>query len=308
MAWLWDSWEEYVDIVHPVAVDSPQLVRLSQRESWFEAEHSFYEAIHDLKEKSRALHRLGGKDKDDAGSGFDLAFVEQAEPLVMEAVYAGEKLLLYHKRLAKSKAAYGFLHQHSLPDHWHRYAKTRRIIIEIRRFMSDVDELLRGFEAIAEAGDEFIVRNIDLPAFLEGDFRLARNLFSVGFDEVGLLIAGRGLEGVLRKIADVRNISLEVKGKAAMPASKTNLHDLIETMYQLRWKTKQTRLISAETKALLHYLRALRNSEAHPLPQSRSVIDLRERAVVIAETANRLWNEVSKTKARLHPKVVTKTW
>jgi hypothetical protein len=79
-------------------------------------------------------------------------------------------------------AAYGFLHQHSLPNHWSRYAKTHRIVLEIRQFISDVDELLRGFEAMAEAEDEFIVGSIDLPALLEGDFRLARNLFSVGFD------------------------------------------------------------------------------------------------------------------------------
>jgi len=65
MAWLWNSWEEYVDVVHPVALDSPQRVRLSQRESWFEAEHSLYKAIHDLEEKSQALamasQKLGEK-------------------------------------------------------------------------------------------------------------------------------------------------------------------------------------------------------------------------------------------------------
>jgi hypothetical protein len=142
---------------------------------------------------------------------------------------------------------------------------------------------------------------------LEADFRLARNLFSLGFDDVGLLIAGRGLEGVLRKIANIRKILLESKGKTA-PAAEADLHDLIETMYQLRWKTKGTRLISPEAKALLHYLRTLRNNGAHPVAGSRSAVNLREKAVLVAETANRLWNEVSKTKARLHPAVVPKTW
>src|SRR5207245_1382930 len=127
-----------------------------------------------------------------AAPAYDQALAEQAQPLVVDAVYAAEELLLYHKRLAKSKAAYGFLHQHSLPDHWHRYAETHRIVREINQFMSDVDELIRGFEAMAEAEDEFIVGSLDLPAPLEADFRLSRNLFSVGFDEVGLLIAGRG--------------------------------------------------------------------------------------------------------------------
>jgi len=307
MAWLWNSWEEYFDIVRPVALDSPQRVRLSQRDPWFKAEHSLYKAVHNLEEKSHALYELGFRGSDDAGPAYDQALVEQARPLVMDAVYAGEELLLYNKRLAKSKAAYGFLHQHTLPDHWHRYEETHRIIREINQFMTDVDELLRGFEAMAEAEDEFIVGGLDLPAVLEGDFRLARNLFSVGFDEVGLLIAGRGLEGVLRKIADARKISLEAKGKS-VPASETDLYDLIETMYQLRWKASRTRLISPETKALLHYLRTLRNSGAHPHAEARSVISLREKAVLVAETANRLWSEVSETKARLHPTVVQKTW
>src|SRR5258708_6028399 len=211
MAWLWDSWEEYVDVVQPVAVDSPQRVRMSERDSWFEAEHSLYKALRELEEKSRALHQLGFGGNSDPAPGYDPELLGQAQPLVIDAVYAGEELLLYHKKLAKSKAAYGFLHQHALPTHWGRYAQTHRIIREINQFMSDVDELLCGFEAMTEAEDEFILGSIDLPALLEHDFRLARNLFSVGFDEVGLLIAGRGLEGVLRKIADSRHISLELK-------------------------------------------------------------------------------------------------
>ncbi len=124
---------------------------------------------------------------------------------------------------------------------------------------------------------------------------------------MGLLIAGRGLEGVLRRIADLRHISLEVKGKA-VPASDLDLHDLIETMYQLRWKAKRTRLISADTRALLHYLRVLRNSGAHPATEAKRAVNLREKAVLVAETASRLWNEVSDTKAHLHPPVVPKTW
>ena len=306
MAWLWNSWEEYVDIVRPVAVDNPQRVRQSQRDSWLETEHSLYKALRELEEKTHALCQLGFRGSDDPPA-HDQALVGQALPLVMDAVCAGEEVLLYHKRLAKSKAAYGFLHQHMILEHWERYAQTRRITREICQLVSDIDELLRGIDALTAAEDEFIVGSLELPAPLEADFRLARNLFSVGFDEVGLLIAGRGLEGVLRRIADVRKISLEAKGKS-VPASETDLYDLIETMYQLRWKTRRTRLISPETKALLHYLRALRNSGAHPAAEARAVVNLREKAVLVAETANRLWSEVSETKARLYPTVVQKTW
>jgi len=79
-------------------------------------------------------------------------------------------------------------------------------------------------------------------------------------------------------------------------------------MHQLRWKATRARLISADTRALLHYLRTLRNSGAHPAAESRRAVNLREKAVLVGETASHLWNEVSETKARLHPTVVQKTW
>jgi hypothetical protein len=129
----------------------------------------------------------------------------------------------------------------------------------------------------------------------------------VGFDDVGLLIAGRGLEGVVRKVAEVRKIFLEAKGKTIL-AYDADLHDLIEVMFHVRWKTKGTRLITSETKALLHYVRILRNSGAHPSRTAKSAANPRETATVIAETANRLWNEVSTTRARLAPTTVQKTW
>src|SRR5262245_53495019 len=77
-----------------------------------------------------------------------------------------------------------------------------------------------------KAEDRFIVGVLDLPPSLESDFRTSRNLFSIGFDEVGLLIAGRGLEGVLRKIAYTRKIVLGVKGKAS-PVFEADIYDLI---------------------------------------------------------------------------------
>jgi hypothetical protein len=79
-------------------------------------------------------------------------------------------------------------------------------------------------------------------------------------------------------------------------------------MYHIRWKTKGTRLINSETKALLHYLRVLRNGGAHAAIQgTRSVVNPRETAVVIAETANELWKEAV-TRAQIVPLTVQKTW
>jgi hypothetical protein len=120
-------------------------------------------------------------------------------------------------------------------------------------------------------------------------------------------MAGRGLEGVLRRIADVRKIALIAKGKT-YPASEADVYDLIETMNHVRWKAKGTSVITSETKALLHYLRILRNSSAHPAKGSRRLASSRETAAIVAQTANRLWNDVVNSRARLAPTTVQKTW
>jgi len=131
-----------------------------------------------------------------------------------------------------------------------------------------IRELLNGFYELVQSDENFLIQNLDLPADLKGDFVLARNLFSVGFEDVGLLIAARGFEGVIRKIAEVRKIMLDVKGKT-LPAYEVDLRYLIETMGQLRWRNNSARVIEPETKALLHYLRTLRNSSAHPREQKK---------------------------------------
>lgn len=212
-----------------------------------------------------------------------------------------------HKRLAKSEASYGFLHQNDLLEHWDRYANTGRIASEIHELVSDLSDLLQGYEAFLRDEERFIIGGLDLPASLESDFRLARNLFSVGFDDIGLLIAGRGLEGVLRKIAHDRKILLEIKGKAT-PASESDFFDLIETMYHVRWQTNKTRFLSTEMRALMHFLRTLRNGGAHAVVQgSRFLVNPREAAALIAESANELWKD-TRTRARLTPSTIQKSW
>jgi hypothetical protein len=226
-----------------------------------------------------------------------------------DAVLAAEKLLLYHKRLAKSDAAYGFFHQHDMLDHWQRYASTARIFREVDQLIADIDKLIAGYYDLMQLDSRFLIEGLDLPSSLERDFRLARNLFSLGFDDVGALVAGRGLEGVLREVARVRKISiLNNKGKT-LPASEIELYDLIEVVSHVRWKSSGIPLISSETKALLHYLRALRNTSAHASPSGvKAYSTPREMAVVSAATANRIWADTTKNKARLEPTTVPKTW
>lgn len=309
MAWLWASWQEYLDVVHPVRFDRAGLFRLAERDSWFEKEKRLSEAAQELIEVTKSLQELGfsGNKRDVPPN--DPAILPQVRQLAEDAVFAGESLLLYHKRLATSDAAYGFFHQHDILDHWERYSQNSRIFMEVHQLVADIETLLEGYYMLIQADSRFLVEDLDLPVPLEVDFRLARNLFSVGFDEVGLLVAGRGLEGLLRSVARVKKISLVAKGKTS-PASEADFYDLIETMYQIRWKTKGTRVITSETKALLHYLRSLRNSGAHPVAARRTQHGAtpRDMAAVVAGTANQIWHDIAQTRARLDPTTVHRTW
>jgi hypothetical protein len=137
MAWLWDSWEDYVDAVHPWAVEHSGLLRLAHQRPWCEVECGLFEAVQKLSEALASLRKLGFSGEDHDRPPKDSSAIRQAEPLVEDAIFAGEELLLYHKRLAKSRAAYGFLHENSLMKHWHRYEQSGRISKEIHQFVKD---------------------------------------------------------------------------------------------------------------------------------------------------------------------------
>lgn len=80
-------------------------------------------------------------------------------------------------------------------------------------------------------------------------------------------------------------------------------------MSRMRWKASGTQLIGPDTKALLHYLRTIRNSGAHPTRgSSLRPVGPRQTASLVAETANRLWKQVSASRARLAPSTVQKSW
>jgi hypothetical protein len=309
MAWLWSSWQEYLDNVQPVVAKSRGLFYLAQLGSRFETEEKLFEAVSTLTNTIESLNKLGFTEyDDDMPLVEDAAIINQAKGLVSVLIGAGEKLLLYNKRIVKDGTAYDFLHQHEILEEWERYSETDQISFEIEQLISDTKELLKGYYQLKEADGQFLISELNLPSGLEEDFRLARNLFSVGFDEVGVLISGRGLEGVLRKIAQVRKIMIEAKGKVE-PAYDADVYDLIELMYRLRWKVTKERLITQDIKALLHYLRALRNGGAHASPEGRRPpISPRETAKVVAETANRLWKDVTSTRARFEQTIIQKAW
>jgi hypothetical protein len=281
---------------------------MAEKGTSFEVEHHLLEAVCRLRSAMNLLCELGFTGDDLHLAPQDASVVSSAKPHVIDVVDAGERLLLYHKRLARSSAAYGFLHQHDLVDHWDRYEASGRTPRVVNQLMRDTAEVLRGYQELIEADERFLVDDLGLPPELEAEFRLARNLFSLGFDDIGLLVAGRGLEGVLRKIAGARKIMLETKGRPQL-AAEGDLHDLIETIWRVRWKVRGNGLITAQTKTLLHYLRTVRNGGAHGTTSGAFVsAAARDTAAVVARTASRLWIEVTTTRAQIATTTIKKTW
>jgi hypothetical protein len=273
MAWLWNSWEEYTASVHPHEIRVGHF-KQSRIDTVFQAGQDLLNAANTLTGSLNQLREAGfvaGKRgySEAAGKHLDLLTT------VAQMIRAGEQLLLYHKRLALSQASYGFLHINDLLEHWDRYKGTDRIYFEIQQLMKDTGELLDGYRQMSHEDESLILGRLDLPESLEHDFRLSRDLFSVGFEEIGLLVAGRGLEGVLREIAHKKRIKFEIKGKTT-PASEADFFDLIELMSRIRWTADGALLVSPDIKALLHYLRVIRNSGAHPSRAGRGVQDFRE--------------------------------
>jgi hypothetical protein len=305
MPWLWESWEEYVKRCHPAGIRSGSF-NLSYRSTGLESTRLLLESVDNLREASGALIDLGFRRQNTALPKLDAALVRSAREQVINAVYAGETLLLHHKRLALSELASSFLSENELLDHWERYATGPRIIHEIQEFARAVTELLEGYERLAREDELLLLDDLDLPQHLEEDFRLSRDLFSLGFDEVGLFVAARGLEKVLRRIAHGRKITL-INGKKSEPASAATLHDLIETMAQVRWKVKGTPLLTKETKMLLEYVRTVRNSGAHAGSSDLETENLRHTASIIARSAQLIWKAAS-ARSKLSPSIVQKTW
>ena len=308
MAWLWDSWEEYYDFVQPVTANNRKLFRIARRDTWFKIERCLWEAVERLTNTVISLYELGFTGKNHRPPHHDQSVIKDAKPLVIEGISTGEELLLYHKRLAENQAAHGFLSSHDLLDHWENYEASGRLPKEINQLMDDIWDLLKGYQDLVESDEQFLVDNLNLPPELENDFRMARDLFSVGFEEMGLFVAGRGLESVLRKIADSRKIKFENKGKL-VSIEDISFNDLIETIWQVHWKSKRTRLITKDQKGLLDYLRIVRNQGAHDIIQRKwQSAEPRHMAVVIAKTADKLWNEIAMSRARIDPMTVKKSW
>ena len=203
-------------------------------------------------------------------------------------VQQGEYALAYCKPLAETKGGQEFIERKDVFEHLPRYQKQ-----SWGSAKSGTMDLLRATEALMqsihefwETDESFLNCVPDLPDDLKADFVAARDVMSLGFTEAGLIYAGRGLEGVVRRIANDHNLF------PGRPIERARFAEILTALEGKRFSNSRRLVIDEQTKHRLHLSRAMRNHSAHPDSQ-RETEGYREEAILMARKANELWKKCS---------------
>lgn len=268
--------------------------------SWVYCLREFFDALHEFGKLCDELNRV----KDDQVELERLT--EPTHGALIDLGHCGEMLLLYQHRLAKSDAAYNFIHAKEFIQHEaHKLGRKSRV--------AEIEDLIEASNAFymevlkwLSKADEFIVDRVrNLPPDLIGDFYIARDLYSIGLDDTALLSLGRGLERVCRLVLSERRIRLQTKRRLEAAAEAT-LFDVVETIGALRWKAGGDLLIAKSFRRMLHWLREIRNEGAHAQVGD---VDPYELGPTVATTASNIYEAHHANRRRkLESTVIVKNW
>jgi len=279
-SWRWSNDEEFRENVFPHALNENDHVRRAAISNCFaENCRDLFDNARKLRDGCEELTVLLEENQDE---------ISEALGIAIEMCQDGEEMLLFQRRLAVGMGAYGFLHGKEAIEHFcHKTSKpTSRHDLE--RFCDDVFDMLQAFDSALLDDAKFLADEVrDLPEHLEADFLKARDLCSVGFEEVGVMLCGRGFEKVVREILARRNIQV-ASGNRSQPASKAMLHDLLGAMGKLKYKDDGNRLFSPQSLTLMHWIREVRNGVVHEGEEEVSA-DERTTAAMLAQISARLW-------------------
>lgn len=308
----WSSYEEYVEWVRPQYVHHQGPWKGTLTDSLFENLFSGNEHFQDLHEASMKLSTAfrgahsNGELRLDSLDGLS----RHIASVTCEAEY----LLLHIPSLATDPGAEDFLAEKDLDEHWHRYAAQgngRKLFYELNRFVEATDKLVKAFYNLQEEGHSFLSEELrELPEELLSDFKISRDLFSVRMNEAGAFFAGRGLERILRTIAQNLRIQVEVKGKAT-PLHEMDFADIGEALRRVRWKKSGSPVIDRELKSLIDLLRTARNAVGHPKQKGQKSslkANWREVALLAASAAADAWQESSGGRRKVVPVVLPRDW
>jgi len=298
-SWRWSNDEEFEKYVQPHAIKHLNYVRRYAVSYCFgEVLQKLFDDIGELRVGVKALHSWLETHKTIDEEGLDIA---------IDLCHHGESMLLFQRRLAIGKGAYGFLHgkdgiEHS--DHELTKHTSRHDLVQLH---DDVEELLSAFDAELQEDARFLVDNVhELPEELLLDFRTSRDLCSVGSEEVGLMVCGRAFEKVVRAV--MGRLGVQILSKKTIDAEKAMLNDLIESMRKLRWKENGEDVFSPQSIALMNWIRIVRNGAVHE-GEEYVAGDERTTATLLAQISGRLWEMAKRNAMRqLESTIIQKDW
>jgi hypothetical protein len=300
-SWRWPSDKVFEDWVLPRHINPVPHVRQSWTlKSWVECLREFFEALDEFGEVCNALNRV----KDD-----DAQLERLTEPtnrMLIDLGHCGEMLLFYQHRLAESDAALDFIHAKEFIQHEAHKLGRKSHVLEIENLIGASNAFyMEVLTALSKANDFIVDRVRNLPPVLIGDFYIARDLYSVGFDDTALLALGRGLERVCRRILSERRIGLQTGARLEIAAEAT-LFDVVETIGALRWKADGDLLIAKSFRRMLQWLREIRNEGAHA---QAGGVDPYEMGPTVATAASKIYESHDSSRRRkLESTVIQKKW
>jgi hypothetical protein len=283
-SWCWESFEEFKKQVYPIEHAPENIVGAQLRVPASSCVHALFENLKEFDAAHEKLRMLLGGPVD------RLIPAEEQEDVCLAAsrlVYSAECIFAYCRPLANTKGARTLISRKEISEHLTSY----RNQAAARKFKSKAQELFKAADQFAIEipdffdGDRAFLQNVsDLPDELKSDFVSARNLMSLGFDEAGLIFSGRGLEGVIRRIARDHKITMK------QPVERARFFEILTVLETKRFAHDSTLVVDEATKHLLQYSRAIRNNSAHPNP-ARTAKGYPQQAVLMAQRANDIWTK-----------------
>jgi hypothetical protein len=112
----------------------------------------------------------------------------------------------------------------------------------------------------------------------------------------------------VRAIVSARGVRISAGKNTDVDASKATLNDLIGAMSRLRWADDESDVFSAQSVALMHWIRQVRNEAVHE-GEEGAAGDERTTATLLAQISGRLWEMHQQNVGRtLQRQLIQKNW
>lgn len=292
--WRWESAEEFEQHVRPIEHAPRNAVRMAKNWTGLMRVLEFCRAVNGLEIACQKLKHSASVAASPPTKPYTEDEFNDIWAAACQIVTNGEYALAYCKPLAETKSGEEFIERKGVFEQFPRYQKEAWGSAKsgTTELLQATEELMQAIHDFWETDNTFLKHISDLPDDLKADFVSARDVMSLGFAEAGLIYAGRGLEGVVRRIANDHNL---FPGKVI---ERARFAEILTALEAKRFSNDRKLVIDEQTKHRLHLSRAMRNHSAHPDSQ-RGSQGYREEAILMAQKANALWKKCSKAGVKI---------